>query len=366
MNARAARILYYALLTALALTLPVVNGADAPANNTATVQIGDSLEAVKSKLGEPRSELGAGSRTVLIYPQGQIVLLNGQVNEIPTGLLTLGAMPPPHQPAATPTKPATAPDATSTFPPDITVVEHKDEDGVITLIAQSETNTYFTVTVDATLTNMTPSHPLPFSTDSGGQKSFVLIQFRRDDPSKAWNCPYHYDVRRGGIREAKTNEATYLLPYQTTETHRLVQGNFGKFSHFAGSQNEYAFDFECPQGTVVCAARAGIVSGVRQDYTAGGTDEKFKSQGNYIIIRHDDGTFAEYFHIQHHGALVQLGQRVGSGQHIALSGATGYATSPHIHFDVFQNTDGKTRITLPVKFKTDQGVLDSLKEGQTY
>jgi murein DD-endopeptidase MepM/ murein hydrolase activator NlpD len=194
----------------------------------------------------------------------------------------------------------------------------------------------------------------------------VLIQFRRDDPAKAWSCPYHYDVRRGGVREVKTNDATYLLPYQATETHRLVQGNFGKFSHFAGSQNEYAFDFECPPSTVVCATRAGVVTGVRQDYTEGGTDEKFKNQGNYVIIRHDDGTFAEYFHLQHHGALVQLGQRVGAGQHIALSGATGYASSPHIHFDVFQNTDGKTRVTLPVKFKTAGGVLDPLKEGQTY
>ncbi len=362
MNLRAAS-LFFGGAAVLAGTL---TAAESPSSGM-TVHVGDRLEEVKSKLGEPRAELAAGSRTVLVYPQGQIVLINGQVTEMPAGLVTSGAQPP--TPAAKPTPSATpkaVPTASANHPADITVVEQKDEDGTITLIAQSDTNTFFTVTVEATLTNMTPSHPLPFTTDSGGQKSFVLIQFRRDDLTKSWNSSYHYTARYGGTGTAKAGSAVYQLPYASTETHRLAQGNLGKFSHFAGSQNENAFDFDCPVGTVVCAARAGIVTGVRQDYTEGGLEEKFKSEGNYVIIRHDDGTFAEYFHLKPQGALVQLGQHVGAGQHIALSGATGYAAGPHIHFAVFENTDAKNRVTLPVRFKVGGEVLAVLKEGQSY
>jgi len=213
---------------------------------------------------------------------------------------------------------------------------------------------------------MTASVPLPVTMDSAGRKSFVLVQIRRADPTQPWSYKTTFNARPGARREAKTNDAIYLLPYRATETHRLDQGNYGSFSHFAGSGSELAFDFGCPEGTIVCAAREGIVTGLRQDFLSGGTDEKFKPLANYVIIKHPDGTFAEYYHLQHNGVIVELGQQVGAGQPIAKSGATGYASAPHIHFSVFQNLDGKDRLELPVRFKTKQGILDTLKQGQSY
>ena len=354
-------------LSGLCACFIAAKAADAPA---IAVQIGDSLADVKQKLGNPNSELDVGNRMLIGYPQEEIVLVNGHVSEIdpisPTSVSRSStAKPAASTSSAVPAPTATTPD-TSTHPPDVTVTERVDGPGVITLIAHSDTNTDFTVTLNCDLSNMTPSHPLPYTADSGGEQTFVLLQLKRTDPTKAWNYATHFETKRGCIGNAKPADAVYQLPYLSTQTLRLGQGNFGKFSHFEGSQNEHAFDFTCPQGTVVCAARAGVVCGVRQDFTEGGTDEKFKSQGNYVIIRHDDGTYAEYFHIQHNGALVQLGQRVGAGQRIALSGATGFASGPHIHFAVFQVTDGKTRVTLPVKFKIGDEVLDTLKEGESY
>ncbi len=373
MNARAHRfVVRGAWLLAMVLASSWVFAADTPPPATGTpVHLGDSLEVVKQKLGEPRSELEAGSRDVLIYPQGQIVLENGRVTDIPGGVTTAPAVsttpPPKPAPASATSSFATAkPDPEGSHPTDVTLVEQKDANGVVTILAHSDTNTDFTITFNANLTNMTPSHPLPYTADSGGQQNFVLIQLSRDDPRKPWNYSTHFDYHVGGRRDAKTNDAVYLLPYQSGETHRVGQGNFGKFSHFEGSQNEYATDFTCDPGTIVCAARAGVVTGFRQDFTTGGTDPKFKSQANYIIIRHDDGTYAEYYHLQHNGVFVKLGQRVAAGEHIGLSGATGYVSGPHIHFAVFQNIDGKTRVTLPVKFQTSSGVLAALKEGQSY
>ncbi|HVU37053.1 MAG TPA: M23 family metallopeptidase [Opitutales bacterium] len=368
MKSRMARIILAGVgLAAMRLAFQNALAEEAPA----AVQIGDSLSEVKRKLGEPRAELEAGNRDVLIYPQGQIVLVNGRVADL------AAAAPPPAKPppARAPTPPPTTTTATpspsaldkAAHPPDVTFTERVDGEGEISIIAQSDTNTDYTVTYTADLTNMTSSQPLPYTTDSGGQKSFVVLQLKRTDPKQGWKYQGHFDYRVGGLKKgAPDRKAVYLLPYQATETHRIAQGNLGAFSHFAGSQNESAVDFDCPPGTVVCAARAGVVTGIRQDFTEGGTDPKFKPLANYIIIRQDDGTYAEYYHLQHHGALVQLGQHVGAGQHIGLSGATGYAAGPHIHFCVFQNTDGKNRVTVPVKYQTRQGVLDTLKQGETY
>ncbi|MBL7723438.1 MAG: M23 family metallopeptidase [Chitinophagaceae bacterium] len=51
-----------------------------------------------------------------------------------------------------------------------------------------------------------------------------------------------------------------------------------------------------------------------------------------MIIQHPDGSRAGYWHLQHNGALVKVGDTVTKGQVIALSGKTGYAMTPHLHF----------------------------------
>jgi murein DD-endopeptidase MepM/ murein hydrolase activator NlpD len=50
---------------------------------------------------------------------------------------------------------------------------------------------------------------------------------------------------------------------------------------------------------------------------------------------------------------------------LGLSGSTGWATAPHLHFSVFVPVDGLHKATYPVKFATDQGIL-RLEEGATY
>jgi murein DD-endopeptidase MepM/ murein hydrolase activator NlpD len=332
------------------------------------VQLGDSLITIKAKLGDPRSIVEAGDQMILVYPAGQILLKNGQATSIEMGWTPA---PPPSAttaaPATTTPPPAPSAEPEEDHPPDVRFTERKDAEGVVTILAESDTNLEFTVTVDFTLNNMTASRPLPLTVDSAGQKTVEVVQLRRANPTQAWSYKYNNtNFRRGARRESQTNDAFYLIPFTPGETHRVVQGNLGKFSHYAGSGNEHATDFACDPGTIVRAARDGVVTGIRQDFTLGGTDEKFKSMGNYVIIKHADGTFAEYFHLLHHGVLVQLGQSVSAGQAIAKSGATGYATGPHLHFAVFQNIDGKDRLTLPVLFQTSHGVLDALTEGESY
>jgi murein DD-endopeptidase MepM/ murein hydrolase activator NlpD len=54
--------------------------------------------------------------------------------------------------------------------------------------------------------------------------------------------------------------------------------------------------------------------------------------GNSVVVETDDGRTMLYAH--NHRNLVQAGDRVTRGDAIALVGATGRATGPHVHFEV--------------------------------
>ena len=53
---------------------------------------------------------------------------------------------------------------------------------------------------------------------------------------------------------------------------------------------------------------------------------------NKIVIKHDDGTFAQYMHLTQNGALVEIGEEISQGDLIGSSGNTGLAGFPHLHF----------------------------------
>ena len=56
--------------------------------------------------------------------------------------------------------------------------------------------------------------------------------------------------------------------------------------------------------------------------------------GNFIKIKHDDGTKTLYAHLKYNSILVSSGQRVSKGQKIGSMGATGNAYGAHLHFEV--------------------------------
>jgi murein DD-endopeptidase MepM/ murein hydrolase activator NlpD len=146
----------------------------------------------------------------------------------------------------------------------------------------------------------------------------------------------------------------------------VSQGNLGRVSHGPGSGNEYAIDWTMPEGSMVLAARGGTVIAIKQDSNAGGDDKKFDLAGNLVVVKHDDGTCAEYLHLQPDSALVKLGQHVNAGTPLASSGNTGHTTGPHLHVAVFINQTGSERTSLPVRWVTRHGTVDRLVEGKTY
>ena len=185
------------------------------------------------------------------------------------------------------------------------------------------------------------------------------MTLRPIDPRLYRRYSFRYDWRPGGRSEIKPRSTVYSLPYVGGK-YEVIQGYLGALTHYRGSQNEYAIDWAMPVGTKVCAACEGTVVALRQDSGVGGAEEKFAPCDNYLIVKHADGTFAEYRHLKKAGVLVKLGQNVKRRQPLALSGNTGYTTTPHLHFAVFYNIDGKTRKTIPTRFKTNAGVVERL------
>ena len=161
------------------------------------------------------------------------------------------------------------------------------------------------------------------------------------------------------------DSCAYLLPYGATSGFRVTQGYNGAYSH--SGPDQYAIDFKMPAGTRVHAARAGVVVKVKDDSDSGGPNRKFESCANYILIRHQDGTVANYAHLQKSGSRVKTGQNVNAGECIALSGNTGFTSGPHLHFSVFKTrADGGGRQSIPVRFRTADASAITLAEGRTY
>lgn len=95
-------------------------------------------------------------------------------------------------------------------------------------------------------------------------------------------------------------------------------------------------DIVAPEGTSVLAAGPGTVEKVGYGIYRGLNDPS-DPYGLAVVIRHDFGYKGEpLFSVYGHLSETQVipGQRVATGDVIALSGETGLTTGPHLHFEV--------------------------------
>jgi murein DD-endopeptidase MepM/ murein hydrolase activator NlpD len=168
---------------------------------------------------------------------------------------------------------------------------------------------------------------------------------------------FEYNFILGDPDAIHNDRYQYNLPYPRGEAYILAQGNKTEHTHNE-IISEYAFDFAMPVGSLVSAARGGVVGYVVDKYSVGGNDISLKEKTNRIIICHEDGTVAAYGHLKKDGAFVEVGDIVYAEQVIGRSGNTGYSTFPHLHFVVL-----KGRRSIPIRFRNQYTIL---YEGQLY
>lgn len=231
--------------------------------------------------------------------------------------------------------------------PCVKVTQQNVTDG-IDLWAELSTCTEVVISVTAEETNVV--NGLPPVIDSAGRTRFPVARWRWADRDERWKVSDWKYRWKLGRRLAKVPDTAGAFRKPFNGRFKLIQGPRGTFSHFAGSQDEEAYDWAMPEGTPVVAARDGVVVGTRSDCTLGAVDEALKNENNYVVLRHGDGLFSEYNHLRENGVRVRLGERVTAGQVLGESGNTGYTSRPHLHFSVFHTLDGNQRVTVPVSF----------------
>jgi Peptidase family M23 len=138
--------------------------------------------------------------------------------------------------------------------------------------------------------------------------------------------------------------AVYRLPFPpeapasswTVSKGSWDQGGHGAPQGVATDGQAYAVDILHAIGGKVLAARAGVILDLGND-VADHTNPSGGGAGNWLWIRHGDGTIGVYLHLKHDSLRVAKGQYVPQGYWIASSGDTGNTIpqpTPHLHFEV--------------------------------
>lgn len=157
-----------------------------------------------------------------------------------------------------------------------------------------------------------------------------------------------------------TTYSFYRLPWDDGTTEKVTQGNSGALTH-QGAQS-FAFDFVMENHETIHAARGGVVESVEESLNqhSGAAVVSYVKKllgedaagalwkpGNHLIIRHPDGSFSYYTHMQKNGVHVNENAFVERGDAVATVGNTGNTTGPHLHFHVMTNVG----VTIKIRFE---------------
>jgi murein DD-endopeptidase MepM/ murein hydrolase activator NlpD len=190
------------------------------------------------------------------------------------------------------------------------------------------------------------------------ENALVIPSWKVKDTSTVdFNDYVKFNAKFGNPNEDYDNNYEYELPFQKGKRYKIIQSFGGNFSHNK-PHSKYAIDFGLSIGDTITAARSGTVYFVKEDSKEYCPTRKCVDLANKIYIVHDDGTMAHYVHLDYDGALVNVGDMVKVNQPIAISGMTGFTTTPHLHFVLYKARS----ISIPFKFK---GIREKkLKQGK--
>ncbi|MCL2846732.1 MAG: YheC/YheD family protein [Firmicutes bacterium] len=133
-------------------------------------------------------------------------------------------------------------------------------------------------------------------------------------------------------------------------THNNGNTRLRKFSTIEASDHG-ALDIIAKIGTKVVAIDGGTVIEVRKDCPK--DEQRIDSGGNYATIKHNttfngEDVYTSYQHLS--SVAVKVGQKVARGKVIGLSGMSGDAQIPHLHFQVRIRQNHWTYAVDPLEF----------------
>ena len=136
------------------------------------------------------------------------------------------------------------------------------------------------------------------------------------------------------ILETVTPQDVYTLePFTLPTDSKRITSGFGDRRVFVYTDKQtstslhYGIDYGVPTGTPVHACAEGKVV----------LAENRISTGWSVVIEHLPGLYSLYYHMD--SLDVHEGQYVKQGERLGLSGATGLATGPHLHWEIRLNME---------------------------
>ena len=119
-------------------------------------------------------------------------------------------------------------------------------------------------------------------------------------------------------------EVLYRLPWPDGLSFMFTQVHGGRITTHFTKATLHAVDIAMPAGVPVLAARSGVVESLQRDHGAGADEAPLTYEGNFVRVRHADGTAATYAHLKHLGVSVEIGEEISAGQLLGYSGADGF------------------------------------------
>ena len=162
------------------------------------------------------------------------------------------------------------------------------------------------------------------STSIKDEKKIKVVQEKHErliEPQKPSQPTVKEEKKKSeNLTVSETPKATGINNLRWPLKGRILE-KFGQ-----GNPKNNGIDIMAPEGTVVKAAENGVV------IYAG---DKLKEFGNTILIQHEQNLVTIYGN--NAKILVKRGQTVHRGQKIAISGKTGNAIIPQLHFEIRKN-----------------------------
>jgi murein DD-endopeptidase MepM/ murein hydrolase activator NlpD len=172
---------------------------------------------------------------------------------------------------------------------------------------------------------MGASAPAAATSSGGGASSADVAPTSAPSAPPASQATTGATTRGGGgggggssTTQAKAGLESLILPVGD----RHVTSGFGA-SESIRSHAHTGTDYSAPTGTPIKAGASGTV------VFAGWTNN---GGGNMVTIDHGNGYFTTYAHQSQ--ILVKKGDQVAQGDVIGKVGATGFATGPHLHWEL--------------------------------
>ena len=125
--------------------------------------------------------------------------------------------------------------------------------------------------------------------------------------------------------------------YSWMVSHPLQEGRvsstWGTRTLLGSTRHHSGVDLSAPSGTPIYSTGSGVVT--KSGWGSG--------YGQYVEIDHGNGYITRYAHASR--LIVNAGDRVSAGEHIANVGCTGRCTGSHLHFEVVKDGQRKNPST---------------------